>query len=166
MVRAKAGLVARGFKQREGIDFLETFAPTQAASWFRLLAGIACELDEDLCHFDDEQAFAQANLDEDVFMRLPQGCGEMPGKMVRLNCSLYGFRQASKSWHNHLMMHTQSLGFEECPADACVMRLIESGSVSIVTVVDVDDIFARGRTGVTSSAMTLIDVSQSKISAS
>ena len=38
----------------------------------------------------------------------------------------------------------KSLGFEQSPADACVMRLIESGSVSIVTVVHVDDIFAVG----------------------
>ena len=36
----------------------------------------------------------------------------------------------------------KNLGFEQSPADACVMRLIESGSVSIVTVVHVDDIFA------------------------
>ena len=38
----------------------------------------------------------------------------------------------------------KNLGFEQSPADACVMRLIESGSVSIVTVVHVDDIFAVG----------------------
>ena len=38
----------------------------------------------------------------------------------------------------------KSLGFEQSPADACVMRLIESGSVSIVTAVHVDDIFAVG----------------------
>ena len=38
----------------------------------------------------------------------------------------------------------KSLGFEQSPADACVMRLIESGSVSIVTVVHVNDILAVG----------------------
>ena len=143
MVRAKARLVARGFKQREGIDFFETFAPTPAASCFRLLGAIACELGLDLCHFDAEQAFVQSSL-EDVFMRLPPGCGEMSGKIVTLNRSLYGLKQASRSWHNHLLTHMKSLGFEQSPADACVMRLIESVSVSIVTVVHVDDIFAVG----------------------
>ena len=145
VVRAKARLVARGFKQREGIDYFETFAPTPAASCIRLLGAIACELDLDLCHFDAEQAFVQSTLEEDVFMRLPQGCGEMSGKVVRLNRSLYGLKQASRSWHNHLLSHMKSLGFEQSPADACVMRLIESGTVSIVTVVHVDDIFAVGR---------------------
>ena len=98
----------------------------------------------DLCHFDAEQAFVQSSLEEDVFMRLPPGCGEMSGKIVRLNRSLYGLKQASKSWHNHLLTHMKNFGFEQSPADACVMRLIESGSVSIVTVVHVDDIFAVG----------------------
>ena len=133
--------MARGFKQREVIDFFETFAPTPAAPCFRLLGAIACEMGLDLCNFDAEQAFVQSSLEGDVFMRLPPGCGEMSGKIVRLNRSLYGLKQASRSWHNHLITHTKSLGFEQNLADACVLRLVESGSVSIVTVEHVDDIF-------------------------
>ena len=64
VVRAKARLVVRGFKQREGIEFFETFAPTPASSCFRLLGAFACELDLDLCHFDAEQAFVQSTLEE------------------------------------------------------------------------------------------------------
>ena len=45
IVKFKARLVARGFKQREGIDFSETFAPTVSGSCVRLLAAIACILD-------------------------------------------------------------------------------------------------------------------------
>ena len=142
MVRAQARLVARGFKKCEGIDVFETFAPTPAASCFRLLGAIACELGLDLCHFDAEQAFVQSSLDEDIFMRLPPGCGEMSGKIVRLSRSLYGLKQASMSWHNHLITHMKSLGLDQSLADACVLRLVESGSAPIVTVVHVDDIFA------------------------
>ena len=65
--KAKSRLVARGFKQREGIDFGETFAPTVLSSCVRLLSAIACELDLDVCHFDVEQAFVQSKLDEDFF---------------------------------------------------------------------------------------------------
>ena len=67
----------------------------------------------------------------------------MPGKGLSSRlCSIYGLKQALRSWHNHLVPHIKSLGFEQNPADACVTRLIESGSISIVTVVHVDDIFA------------------------
>ena len=129
VVRAKVRLVARGFKQREGIDFFETFASKPAASCFCLLGAIACELCVDLCHFDAEKAFVQSRLGEDVFMRLPPGCGEMSGKIVRLYRSLYGLKQASRSWHNHLITHMKSLGFEHSLADACGLRLVESGSM-------------------------------------
>ena len=70
MFRAKARLVARGFKQREGIDLFETFGPTHAASSFCLLGAITCELGSDVCHCDAEQAFVQSSSEGDVFMRL------------------------------------------------------------------------------------------------
>ena len=57
VVRAKARLVARGFGQREDIDFFDTFSPCPFVMSIRLLAALACELDLDLCHFDVEQAF-------------------------------------------------------------------------------------------------------------
>ena len=91
MVKAKSRLVARGFKQREGVDFGETFAPTVSSSCVRFLSATACECDLDLCHFDVDQAFVQSDL-EDVFLRLPKGCGDPSGKVVRLNKSLYGLK--------------------------------------------------------------------------
>ena len=54
----------------------------------RLLSAIACECDLDLCHFDVDQAFVQAELKEDMFLRLPGGCGDLSGEIVRLNKSL------------------------------------------------------------------------------
>ena len=67
VVKAKSRLVARGFKQREGVDLSETFAPTVSSSCVRLLSAIACECDLDISHFDVDQAFVQSGLEEDVF---------------------------------------------------------------------------------------------------
>ena len=110
----------------------------------RLLSAIACELDLDVFHFDVEQAFVQSKVDEDVFLRLPRGYGRLSGKVVRLNKSLYGLKQASRSWHTHLTTCLKTLGFQQCLADACVFRLVEEGRVAIIVVVHVDDIFAVG----------------------
>ena len=145
VVRAKARLVARGFSQREGVDYLETFSPCPCVPSIRLLTAIACELGLDLCHFDAEQACVQSTLDEEVYLRLPQGCGALPGKVVKLARSLYGLKQASRTWHNHLVRAMRCLGFEQCAADACVMRLVKNGTVSMMVVVHVDDIFSVGR---------------------
>ena len=144
VVRAKARLVARRFARREGIDVFETFSPCPSVASIRLLAAIACEFGWDLCHFDAEQAFVQSKLDELVFIRLPPGCGEISGKVVKLGRSLYGLRQSSRTWHNYLMRGLKHLGFESCAADACVMRLIEHSVVVMVVVVHVDDIFSIG----------------------
>ena len=144
-MRAKARLVARGFGQREGIDFFDTFSPCPSVMSIRLLAALVCELDLDLCHFDAEQAFVQSDLDEIVYIRLPPSCGALSGKVVRLRRSLYGLTQASRTWHYHLVRGMKALGFEQCEADACVMRLVEDGGFSVVVVVHVDGIFAIGR---------------------
>ena len=77
----------------------------------RLLNAIACELDLDVCYVDVEQDFVQSKLDKDVFLRLPRGCGRLSGKVVRLNKSLYGLKQASRSWHAHLTTCLKILGF-------------------------------------------------------
>ena len=110
----------------------------------RLLSAIACELGLDVCHFDLEQAFVQSKLDEDVFLRLPRGCGCLSGKIVRLNKSLDGLKQASRSWHAYVTICLKTLGFQQCLAHACVFRLVEKGRVAIIAVVHVDGIFAVG----------------------
>ena len=108
------------------------------------MAAITCEFGWDLCRFDAEQAFVQSKLDEVVFIRLPPGCGELSCKVVKLGRSLYGLRQWSQTWHNHLMRGLKCFRFESCAADACVMRLVEHSVVVMVVVVHVDDIFSIG----------------------
>ena len=59
-------------------NFFETFAPTPAASCFRLLGAAACELGLDLCHFDAEQGFVQSTVEEDVLCDSPSVAEKCP----------------------------------------------------------------------------------------
>ena len=102
--KVKSRLVARGFKQREGIYFGNMFSPIVSSPCVRLFRVIACELDLDVCHFDVEQAFIQPKLDEDVFLRLPKGCGSLSDKIVRLNKSLHGLKQ-TPGYGMHISRH-------------------------------------------------------------
>ena len=140
VVKAKARLVTRGFSQRPGVNYHETLASTPTTPCIRFVATIACESQLNLCHFHVQQGLVQAELKEVVLMRMPQGYGALSGKVIRLNRSLYGLKQASRCLHNHLVIRLKSLGFEQSLADACGFRLIEAGSVSIIAVVHVDDI--------------------------
>ena len=141
VVKANSRLVACGFKQREGVDFSETFAPTVPSSCVRLLSTIACECDLDLCRFDVDQAFVQSDLKKDVFLRLLKECCGLSEKVVRLSKTSYGAKQASRTWCAHLTTCLKRLGFEQCMTDVCVFRLIEDGRVAITAVAHVDNIF-------------------------
>ena len=57
----------------------------------------------------------QSDLGESVYMRLPQGCGRMSGKIVRLDKNLYGLKQASRQWHAHLTEVLIELGIRAVP---------------------------------------------------
>ena len=89
-------------------DFLR---PLLLSRVFVLLTSTACELHLDLRHFYIEQAFVQCDLKENVFIRLPQGCGRLSGKIVRLTRSLYGLKQASRQWHAHRTRCLLTAGF-------------------------------------------------------
>lgn len=66
---------------------------------------------------DAEQAFDQSKMSEDIFIRLPQSCGSLSGKVVKLARSLYGLKQASRTWHYHLIGAIKCLGLEQCGAE-------------------------------------------------
>ena len=146
VTKAKARLVAKGYSQVEGVDFLETFSPTPLSASVRLLAAVAVENDLDLFHFDAEQAFVQSKLSEDIYMRLPEGCGADSGKVVKLAKSLYGLKQASRSWNELLVKTLLKFGFEQCGTEQCVFRLLNNdGSICFLLAFHVDDIVVAGQ---------------------
>ena len=126
------------------MDYLETFSPTANAASIRLIVALACKFDWELLHLDIEQAFVQSELDHEVFMKLPQGCGSMSGKIVRLNKSLYGLRQASRTFNKRLVVDLKRIGFEQCLSDPCVLRFMMGDEVLGMVVIHVDDILFGG----------------------
>ena len=96
--------------------------------------------------FDIEQAFVQSDLEENVFMGLPQGCGGNSGKIEKLNKSVYGLKQASRQWHAQFTRYwlTILIRLAPCLTDACLFRLMDEGRVVMTIVVRVDYVFAVG----------------------
>ena len=65
-------------------------------------------------HLDVAQAFVRAKLDTEIYMKLPGGCGDMSGKIVRLNRSLYGLKQSGRQWAGLLVETVVEYGMEQC----------------------------------------------------
>ena len=77
-------MVAKGFTQVQDVDYHETTSPTPASAPVRMIAAITNEKGFPVFYLDVSQAFVQAPLEEEIYMRLPPGCGELSGKVVKL----------------------------------------------------------------------------------
>ncbi|CAN0051842.1 unnamed protein product [Sphacelaria rigidula] len=96
VTKAKARLVARGFEQRFAVGYFETFAATTSMASINLVMAVAVQEEWPLYHFDVTQAFVQAEMDTDVYMRLPEGFSVLTDVTVKLEKSIYGIKQAGR----------------------------------------------------------------------
>ena len=104
------------------------------------MAALACKVDWDLRHLDVDQAFIQSELDTDISLRLPPGCGLVSGKVELLKKALYGHKQSGRAWYQLMSSTLVERGFEQCLVDPCVFRLRVAGDVVAMMVFHVDDI--------------------------
>jgi hypothetical protein len=118
-VRYKARLCAKGFMQKYGEDYFDTFAPVISYKTLRLLLTIAAVYDYEIKQIDVVTAFLNAPITEEVYMELPDGYGS-DGNVVRLLRAIYGTKQAPHAWNETVNKQMKSCGFHRLRSDACV----------------------------------------------
>jgi hypothetical protein len=101
IARYKARLVARGYTQEKGVDNHETFAPTVRVISIRTLLALAAYNDWEVERLDEVTAFLEADTEEKIYMRQPEGFRHTDINGEELLCllkkSLYGIKQAPKN---------------------------------------------------------------------
>ncbi|GJV87862.1 retrotransposon protein, putative, ty1-copia subclass [Tanacetum coccineum] len=97
----KARLVAKGFTQTYGVDYEETFSPVANIRAIRILIAITAFYDYEIWKMDVKTAFLNGYLDEDIYMVQPESFIDLkhPRKVCKLQRSIYGLKQASRSWN-------------------------------------------------------------------
>ena len=143
--RKKTRLVARGYTQVYGEDYLETFAPVAKLHTIRIVLSLAVNLEWDLWQMDVKNAFLQGELEDEVYMRPPPGMEGMvkPGNVLRLRKAIYGLKQSPRAWYHKLSTTLNGRGFVKSEADHTLFTLTSQQGI-IVILIYVDDIIITG----------------------
>ncbi|GJW54579.1 retrovirus-related pol polyprotein from transposon TNT 1-94, partial [Tanacetum coccineum] len=108
ILKNKARLVARGYRQEEGIDFEESFAPVARLEAIRIFLAFAAHMNMVVYQMDVKTAFLNGNLREEVYVSQPDGFVDKdnPNHVYKLKKALYGLKQAPRAWYDMLSSKT------------------------------------------------------------
>ncbi|CAI7742939.1 unnamed protein product [Closterium sp. NIES-53] len=145
----KARYVARGFTQRQGVDFFQTFSPTPKMTTLRVLLHVAAQRDYELHSLDFSTAFLHGSLHEEIWLRRPPGFTmSFPrGTQWSLRRPVYGLRQVPREWHDTLRTTLAALGFAPSTADPSLFLRTDTSLPPFYILVHVVDlVFATADT--------------------
>ncbi|KAJ9553475.1 hypothetical protein OSB04_017520 [Centaurea solstitialis] len=141
IIRNKARLVAQGYRQEEGIDYDETFAPVARLEAIRLFLAFAAHMNFKVYQMDIKNAFLNGKLNEDVYVAQPPGFVDpkFPDHVYKLNKALYGLKQAPRAWYDTLSTFLLSKGFVRGKIDSTLFLKKYPKHILLVQIY-VDDI--------------------------
>ncbi|CAI5958260.1 unnamed protein product [Closterium sp. NIES-64] len=145
----KARNLARGFSQRQGVNYFQTFSPTPKMTTLQVLLHVAAHRDYELHSLDFNTAFLQGSLHEEIWLRRPPGFtwSFPPGTQWSLRRPVYGLRQAPHEWYDPLRTTLAALGFAPSTADPSLFLRTDTSLPPFYILVYVDDlVFATADT--------------------
>nr|CAB3463731.1 unnamed protein product [Digitaria exilis] len=139
--RYKARWVVRGFNQRPGVDFGETFTPVVKLATIRSVLAVVANKRWSAHQLDVSNAFLHGHLHEKVYCQQPIGFvdPDRPNAVCQLSRSLYGLRQAPRVWFTRFTDYVKSIGFTQTRSDSSLFVLRGVGGVVAYLLLYVDD---------------------------
>jgi hypothetical protein len=124
-VRNKACLVAQGYSQVEGLDFVETFALVARLEAIMIFLAFVASKGFKLYQMDVKSAFLNSVIQEEVYVRQPLGfeSPKYPDRVYKLSKTLYGLKQASRAWYARLKTFLLKHGYVMGSVDKILFTL-------------------------------------------
>jgi hypothetical protein len=140
--RFKARLVTKGYKQREGIDYGEVFAPVARLETIRLMISLPAQHRWKIYQLDVKLAFLNGFLEEEIYVEQPLGYieAENESKVYKLKKALYGLKQAPRAWNTRIDRYFQDNGFEKCSYEHTIYVKKEADGSILFAFLYVDDL--------------------------
>ncbi|GKF24553.1 retrovirus-related pol polyprotein from transposon TNT 1-94, partial [Tanacetum coccineum] len=112
-------MVARGYRQEEGIDFEKSFAPVARLDANRIFLAYVAHMNMIVYQMDVKKAFLNGILREEVYVSQPDGFVDQdnPNHVYKLKKALYGLKQAPRAWYDLLLKFLQSQEFSKGTVD-------------------------------------------------
>nr|GEV83957.1 retrovirus-related Pol polyprotein from transposon TNT 1-94 [Tanacetum cinerariifolium] len=119
VIRNKSRLVAKGYAQKEGIVFEESFAPVARLEAVWLFIAYAAHKSFAVYQMDVKTTFLYSHLKEEVYVNQPDGFIDPyhPDQVYRLKKALYRLKQAPRVWYDELSNFLISKGFSKGSID-------------------------------------------------
>ncbi|GKF46345.1 retrovirus-related pol polyprotein from transposon TNT 1-94, partial [Tanacetum coccineum] len=140
----KARLVTQGFKQEEGIDFEESFAPIARIEAIRIFVANAANKNMTIFQMNNKTTFLNGELKEEVYVSQPKGFvdQEYPSHVYKLKKALYSLKQAPRAWYDMLSSFLISQHFSKGAVDPTLFTRKARTDLLLVQIYVDDIIFA------------------------
>ncbi|GJT11679.1 retrovirus-related pol polyprotein from transposon TNT 1-94 [Tanacetum coccineum] len=144
----KARLVAQGFRQEEGIDFEESFAPVARIEAIRIFVANAANNNMTIFQMDVKTAFLNGELKEEVYISQPERFVDLnnPSHVYKLKNAMYCLKQAPCAWYDMLSSFLISQHFSKCAVDPTLFTWKAGNDLLLVQIYVNDIIFASTNT--------------------
>nr|GEW14684.1 retrovirus-related Pol polyprotein from transposon TNT 1-94 [Tanacetum cinerariifolium] len=141
VLKNKAWLVAKGYRQEEGIDFEESFAPVARIEAIRIFIANAVSRNMTVYQMDVKTTFLNGELKEEVYASQPKGFVDLDHSthVYRLKKALYGLKQAPRAWYDTLSRFLLDNNFSKGAVDPTLFTH-KTGKHILLVQIYVDDI--------------------------
>ncbi|KAI3669337.1 hypothetical protein L6452_40570 [Arctium lappa] len=141
VIRNKARLVTKGYRQEEGIEYDETYAPVARIEAIRMFLAYTAYKNFTVYQMDVKTAFLNGVLKEEVYVSQPEGFvnPDKPNHVYILDKALYGLKQAPRAWYDILSQFLVKSGFTKGTVDTTLFIKKDKDDIILIQIY-VDDI--------------------------